>query len=267
MLTRPVALHFAKTGVNQNVATIPWLSSDFSDVVSVSKLGVGFGPYSQPWFDSFGNTFSLGISSGTLAFGNCTTWLGFQTGLTQSGAGTTRTITTSGAVTPKTPTDVGNFVYDITLTLDTDRLKLIKAQNSTTSLAISLLDPKYSNLQADPDAYSVAPANADVLTFIRPFEFGVMPTANATTGMVSGIALGTTADKDPFFRQVGGLAMVNATNGGAALAVNGPAIPSGGVAGSVTGSAAVAANQVGVSTAVYGVVGKSLPIWLTLLHT
>lgn len=267
MLNRNVPLHFAKTGINQQVATIPWLSSDFADVLSVSKQGLGFGPYGQPWFDSFGNTFSLGISSGVVAFGNTLQWLGVQA-TTQNGAGTTRSITPTAAVTPKSPNDVGNFVYDATLTLDTDRLKLIKAQATTTSLQISLLDPKFSNLQADPDAYSVAPANADALTFLRPYEFGIFPTAAATTGLVSGIALSTTVDKDPFFRQTGGLAMVNSAGNVTALVANAPCVPDGVTAGHVKGSAATSASQVGVCGAAYTAAsGKSSPVWLTLIHT
>src|SRR5450631_2333571 len=214
MFNRSVPLHLAKTGQNQQVATFPWLSSDFSDVVAFQtpggKLGTGFGTYGQPWFDNFGNTFSLSLSAGALAFGNLLQWNTPQA-TAENGAGTIRSIIPTAAVTPLAPTDVGHFVSDTTLALDTDRLKLIKSQASTTSLFISLLDPKFSNLQADQDAYSVAPANADLLTFIRPEEMAVFPTAAATVGLASGVALGTTANKDPFFRQTGGLAMVNAT--------------------------------------------------------
>ncbi len=266
MLLRPVALHFAKTGINQQVATFPWLSSDFSDVLSVSKLGVGFGPYGQPWYDNFGNTFCLSLSSGVLAFGNLLQW-NVQAATTQNGAGTTRSITPTAAVTPLAPNDVGHFVYDATLALDTDRLKIIKQQATTTSLFISLLDPKYSNLQADQDAYSVAPANADALTFIRPEEMKVFPTAAATTGLASGVALGTTANADPFFRQIGGLAMVNATGNVTALVANAPCVPSAVTAGNVIGSAAQSAAQVGICAAGYAaVVGKSAPVWLTLIN-
>jgi hypothetical protein len=273
MFNRNVPLHFAKTGINQQVATFPWLSSDFADVVSFQtpggKLGVGFGPFGQPWYDNFGNTFSLGISSGATAFGNCLQWLAGAAAqqTTENGAGTIRSLIPTAAVTPKTPTDVGNFVFDATLALDTDRLKLIKSQPTTTSIFISLLDPKYSNLQADQDAYSVAPANADALTFIRPYEFGLFPTANATTGLVAGISLGTTADKDPFFRQTGGLAMVNSKGDVTALVSNAPVVPDGVTAGSVKGSAATSASQVGIATAPYAqATGKSSPIWLTLIN-
>ena len=47
MFNRSVPLHLAKTGQNQQVATFPWLSSDFADVVAFQtpggKLGTGFG--------------------------------------------------------------------------------------------------------------------------------------------------------------------------------------------------------------------------------
>jgi hypothetical protein len=272
MLTRNVPLHFAKTGQGQQVATFPWLSSDFNDVVAVAKQGVGFGPYGQPWFDQFGNTFSLGISAGVLAFGNVLTWGGSTGGAvggyqatTQNGAGTIRSITPTAAVTPKSPTDVGNWVYDATLTLDTDRLKLIKSQASTTSLFISLLDPKFSNLQADPDAYSVAPANTDALNFIRPYEFTKLLLADLAKCMPVGIALGTTADKDPFFRQTGGLAMVNAAGNVTALVASQPAVPDGVTDGHVKGSATSAMNQVGIAAAAYSAAaGKSAPVFLTL---
>jgi hypothetical protein len=270
MFNRAVALHFAKTGINQQVATFPWLSSDFSDVVSTSfsssKLGLGMGPYGQPWFDNFGNTFTLSISAGILAFGNLLQWNTPQA-TAENGAGTVRSIIPTAAVTPLAPTDVGHWVSDTTLTLDTDRLKIIKSQATTTSLFVSLLDPKYSNLQADQDAYSVAPGNADLLTFIRPEEMMVFPTAAATVGLASGVALGTTANKDPFFRQTAGLALVNATGNVTALVANAVCVPSGTTAGNVIGSAAQSAAQVGVCAAAYAnTVGKSAPVWLTLIN-
>ena len=272
MLNRAVQLHLAKTGQGQQVATFPWLSSDFSDVVALAKLGIGFGAYGQPWYDQFGNTFSLGIASGVLAFGNVLTWAGATAGpvggaqaTTQNGAGTTRSVTPTAAVTPKSPTDVGNFVYDATLALDTDRLKLIKSQVSTTSLFISLLDTKYSNNQPDQDAYSVAPANADALTFIRPYEFTKLLLADLAKCMPVGIALGTTAAGDPFFRQTAGLAMVNAAGNVTALVISQPVVPDGVTDAHVKGAAASAMNQVGIAAAAYAAApGKSAPVFLTL---
>src|ERR1017187_2279237 len=198
MLTRPVALHFAKTGINQQVATIPWLSSDFADVVafqiSGAKLGLGFN-LGQPWFDNFGNTFNLKIARSALAFGNCTQW-NAPTASAENGAGTVRTLIPTSAMLG-VGVEKGNFVYDFTMTLDTGRLKLIKANPTTLLGVVSLLDTKYANLQADQDAYSVAPAGADLLSIIRPYETIVFPTANAATALVTGIALGTVSTGDP----------------------------------------------------------------------
>ena len=267
------SLAFAKKGQPQQVATFPWISNDFQDLAN-SPYGnkiPGFN-LGLPWSDQFGNTFALFISNGALAFGNCCQWATPQA-TTQSGAGTTTTLTTAAAVTPKTPNDVGNFVYDATLTLDTDRLKLIKGQVGTTTIQIALTSTKTGNFGpgtvpwTDPDAYSVAPANADALTFIRPWERMVFPIAAATTGQVSGIALGTTADKDWHFEQMTGLAMVNSKGDVTALVANAPAVPDGVTPGSVKGAAAVAANQVGVCTAAYAAAtGKSSPIWLTIFQ-
>jgi hypothetical protein len=266
MLTRPVALHFAKTGINQQVATIPWLSSDFSDVVafqlSGAKLGLGFN-LGQPWFDNFGNTFQLKIAQGALAFGNCTQW-NVPLATAENGAGTTRTFIPTAAL-KAAGLEKGNFVYDFTMSLDTDRLKLIKDNPTTLLGVISLLDTKYANLQADQDAYSVAPVNADALTIIRPYDTIVFPTANATTGSVAGIALGTVASADPHFEQTAGLAMVNSKGDVTALVAQAPAVPDGVTAGSVKGAAAATANQVGVACAAYAAAtGKSSPIWLQL---
>jgi hypothetical protein len=268
------SLHFAKTGKGQQTAQIPWITTDFADLAN-SPYGnkvPGF-QLGLPWTDDFGNTFSLYISNGTLAFGNTCQWATPQA-TTQNGAGTVTTLTPTAAVTPKTPTDVGNFVYDATLTLDTDRLKQIKGQISPTSIQIALTaDTKHANFGSgivpwtDPDAYSVAPANADALTFIRPWERMVFPLGAATTGQVSGIALSTTADKDWHFEQVTGLAMVNSKGDVTPLVANAPAVPDGVNNGNVKGAAAVAANQVGVCTAAYSAaVGKSSPIWLTIFQ-
>ena len=264
MLTRPVALHFAKTGINQQVATIPWLSSDFADVVafqmSGAKLGLGFN-LGQPWFDNFGNTFNLKIARSALVFGNLTCW-NPPTASAENGAGTTRTFIPTSAMLAA-GLEKGNFVSDTTLTLDTDRLKLIKDNPTTLLGVVSLLDTKYANLQADQDAYSVAPAGADALTVIRPYETIVFPTANATTALVTGIALGTVATGDPHFEQTAGLAMVNSKGDVTALVANATCVPDGVTAGSVKGG--LAANSVGTCAAAYAAAtGKSSPIFLTI---
>jgi hypothetical protein len=266
MLTRPVALHFAKTGINQQVATIPWLSSDFADVVafqmSGAKLGLGFN-LGQPWFDNFGNTFNLKIARSALVFGNLTCW-NPPTASAENGAGTTRTFIPTSAMLAA-GLEKGNFVSDTTLTLDTDRLKLIKDNPTTLLGVVSLLDTKYANFQADQDAYSVAPANADLLSIIRPYETIVFPTANATAGYASGVALGTVSTGDPHFEQTGGLAMINATGGGTALVAGSACVPSGVTAGNVIGAAAPLMNSPGMCAAAYAQgVGKSAPVFLTI---
>lgn len=272
----PYALqHFVKTGKGQQVATFPWISSDFGDLAN-SPFGnkiPGF-QLAFPWFDDFGNCFTLKQNRATaLTVGQNTQWYTLDAGAahgtdTATGASTTRIITlTTGGLTVGELVASGAFIYDEVIARTgsplTDGLKFVKAQTAANLVTVSVLDTKASNLQADADAYATAPANTDALTFIRPYQVTVFPTANAATGMSTGISVSAVAQNSLCFIQTAGLAMVSAVGSVTALVQNAPAVPSAALAGGVIGAAAVAANQVGIAAAAKATAVGLVPVWLT----
>jgi hypothetical protein len=274
-------LHFTKTGKGQQTAQFPWLTSDFGDL--------GNSPYGNkvpgfmlgaPWGDDFGNIFILKILRGnatdtTLAVGHTTQWyvgdssnvLNAKTTDTATGASTKNVITLTTGTQIVGELAAGNaWVYDEVIartgTPLTDGLKLIKA-NTASTVTVANIDTKYSNQQADPDAYATAPANTDALTFIRPYQTQRFPTGAAATGMCAGVAVSAVAQNDWHYEQVAGLAMVVAVGSVTALVMNAPAVPSAAASGTVIGAAAVAANQVGVAAAAKATASGLVPVWLT----
>src|ERR1700690_994528 len=252
--------HFVKASKGQQSATFPWITSDFGDLANspygnkVPGFQLGF-----PWFDDFGNCFTLKIQrAGALAVGNTTQWATTDPGGghvtdTATGASTVTVITlTTGGLTVGELASPQGFVYDEVIsrtgTPTTDGLKIVKA-NTASTITVSNVDTKISNRQNDQDAYPPAPANADALTFIRPYGTIIFPTGAASTGMVAGIAVSAVAQNSWCFQQVAGLALVLGVGTGTNLVINAPAVPSGAAAGTVIGAAAVAANQVGISAA------------------
>ena len=133
-------------------------------------------------------------------------------------------------------------------------------------MTISVVDTKVSNRQQDADAYATAPANADALTFIRPYQTAIFPTAGATSGFVTGIAVSAVAQNSWHFEQISGLAMVLSVGTGTALAQGGAAVPSGATAGPVIGNAGTPGNTVGVSAVVKASASGLSPVWLTILN-
>ena len=269
--------HFVKTSKGQQSATFPWITSDFGDLNNspygnkVPGFQLGF-----PWFDDFGNCFTLKIQrAGALAVGNTTQWATTDPGGghvtdTATGASTVTVITlTTGGLTVGELASPQGFVYDEVIsrtgTPTTDGLKIVKA-NTASTITVSNVDTKISNRQNDQDAYATAPANADALTFIRPYGTIIFPTGAASTGMVAGIAVSAVAQNSWCFQQVAGLAMVVGVGTGTAMVINSPCVPSGAAAGTVIGAAAVAANQVGICAAAAATATGLKPVWLTLVQ-
>src|ERR1019366_9138240 len=174
----PYALqHWTKTSLAQQNATFPWITSDFGDLANSPYGNIVPGSMlAFPWFDQFGNSFTLKRArNSALAVGNTTQWCttdaggGHVTDTVSNALTTTKVVSlTTGGLTAGA--EVGNFLYDEvesrTGTPLTDGLKLIKA-NTASLLTISVTDTKVSNLQADADAYATAPVNPDALTIIR----------------------------------------------------------------------------------------------------
>lgn len=270
--------HFVKTGKGQQVATFPWISSDFGDLNNspygnkVPGFQLGF-----PWFDDFGNCFTLKLNrAAALTVGQNTIWYTLDAGGghgtdTATGASTKSIITlTTGGLTVGELVTSGAWVYDEVLartgTPLTDGLKLVKAQTAANLVTVANIDTKVSNLQADADAYATAPANTDALTFIRPYQVTVFPTAGAAISYSSGIAVSAVAQNSWCFVQVAGLAMCVGVGSVTALVQGSPAVASAALAGGLIGAAAVAANQVGVSAAAKATAVGLTPVWLLQLN-
>lgn len=264
MLSKPVWLHAIKTGKGQQVATIPWLSSDFSDLGTTPILPPKSLNLVQPWYDDFGNIFIARKAVSAFAVGNVASWPAPATSTVTGGGTTTRVVQwAAGGLTANA--EIGNFLLEAVLAAagSTDGLKLIKA-NSATIITISLLDTKVSNLQPDADAYAVAPANGDAVSIIRPYNATIFPLGNAATDNPIGIALGTITSGDIAMFQTGGLALVAAKGNVTAIAANAPAVPDGTTNGVVKGAAAAAGNMVGLSTQAFSAASGLAALFLTM---
>ena len=272
MFQHPAPLHYAKTGRGQQVATFPWLSSDFSDA-GTSAVGFALG---SPWYDEFGNSFLLkfNTAAGALAFGNTTIWA--TTAVDAVAAAPAPTVRAFGAATGfglAANAEVGNWIYNLAKgtaggATGIDSLKQVKAsavQAANQLITISVLDTKVSNLQADADAYAAVPVAAQGITMIRPHAITIFPTAGAAISKSQGIATGAVVASHYCFIQRSGLALVTSTGAGTALVMGSPAVPSGANAGNVIGAAACAANQVGTcAAATAAAAGGVSPIWLEI---
>ena len=269
MFQRFDKLHNAKTGLGQQSSTIPWMSSTFADQGTTAapvpgSFGVPNG-LGQFWYDQFGNIFMLKHAAAAFTLGQVAQWNAPGTDTVSSA--TVRVITlTTGNLTAGA--EVGNLVYDANIgasgTPKTDSLKYIKA-NTATTLTVSLIDDRVSNLQNDADAYTTAPAASDALTIIRPYDVVPLALANATTALPVGVAVSAITSGDYGMFQIGGLALVQSKGDVTALVAGAPVVPNGAtLVGGVKGSAAQSAAQVGIATAAYAGASGVSPIWLTI---
>jgi len=268
MLQRPpmnLLTHWTKTGRAQQTATVPWISSDFSDLgttLGPGGFGVMPGPgLCQPWYDQWGNSFQLGVQrGGALTVGQLVTWNDPATDTVQA-LSTIQKVIVVGAIGAEN-TEIGNWLWGAVLaaTASTECLKPIKA-NTTTSVTVSLTDPIYGNFQPDPDAYAAVTSGA--LTLIRPFETKVFPTAESAYGQPLGIAIGAVVQDHYYIRQTAGLGLVR-TVVSPATTPHKPMIPSSATAGSAISSATIVGNEIGFAACTYNVATAALvPVFLT----
>lgn len=252
-LRRQVMLHYTKTGLGQQVATIPWISSDFTSLASP----VGYNLRDQ-WWDSFGNSFVLKKGSGTIAQGNVVAAQGPVSTTVQAGS-TTRIVNTNSTYTANQ--EIGNFFIDSTIgdsgTNSTDNLKIIKGNSgaaSASTITVSLLSTSQSNQQADADAYVAAPSTSDQGYVYRPDTVVVFPHGNSTTEYPVGIAVQAIATTKWGFVQIRGIAQVSVDGVTAAWAAKQPVVPSSATDGFAMGQATVQLNAKGA------LVGQALNI-------
>lgn len=276
MFQRPILKNYAKTGHNQQVAILPWLSSDFADV-GTSAVGFALG---SPWYDEFGNKFMLkfNTAAAALAWGNCTIWATQATDTVKAAPPTitTQSFGLSAGFGLAANAEIRNFVFNYeksALASATSRLncmKVIKASGATGAgelITVSFTDDRRSNMQPDADAYDVVPVAGQTVTVIRPYDITVFPTGSAAISKVNGIAQGAVTASHYCFVQTAGLALVSSTGSGTALVMGSPCVPSGVTAGNVIGAAAVAANQVGTCAAASAAAVTNTPvtpIWLEI---
>lgn len=274
-MTKFVTTRYIKSGKGQQVATIPWISSDFAAPTSVSlgSLPSGFG-LGQFWYDEFGNTFVCRQAKNSTAFTiGQVAQMDVAAVDTVAASTTTRVVNlVTGGLTANA--ERGNFLLDkqigngTTGATKTDCLKVIK-ENTASSLTVSYnIDTQHGTKQIDADAYVTAPSSAvpDNLTIIRPNRvkpFDHTQLVEIPTGIaVSAIASATTGNFGVF--QVGGLAIVAAKGDVTALAPDAPAVPDGTTDGVVKGAAALAYGQVGISQGVFAAASGLTAVMLTL---
>jgi hypothetical protein len=264
-------IHYVKTGKGQQIGSFPWISTDFNNFANPELLQTPGSPSSY-WFDDYGNTFVVRRAAGAISQGDVVTWgqasgsqavaTPFSTD-TATGASTVRVITlTTGGLTANA--EVGNFVFDDTIALAADKIKEIKA-NTANTLTVATIDTRVSNLQNDANAYSVAPANADALTIIRPHYVVRFPVAQLATAMPMGVSVQAITSQNWGFVQVDGLAAVSGKGDVTAIVAGSTVVPDGVTAGFVKGGGAPAANAVGTSCVAHAAATGLIPVWLQLL--
>jgi len=233
MFRKEVYTHFTKTGKAQQVATIPWISSDFTSLTSAVSFNLG-----QPWYDDFGNVFVLRKAGAAVALGNVMMIDVPLTATAQTGS-TTQQVFTNATLTASA--EKGSFYIDDNIgtsgTTKTDVIKLIKDNTggANAKVTVSQNNTAYANNQPDQDAYVTAPANSDAGRIYRPHQVIPMSTARSTLSSVVGIAVQAITSGNFGFLQTRGVALVSA-NAAVAWALNGPVIPDSATAGNAMGA-------------------------------
>ncbi len=266
-----VLTHSTKTGLAQQIKQIPWISSDFTAFTSSESYGAQNA--GSTWYDSFGNVFSLRQGRGAgIVQGACCKWN--TTAATTIAAAPTVTAVGLVAGSPYTGAnlEVGNFLWITQIgsgAVGSDKfdcLKLIKANASGAGgfFTVSKTDTKYGNLQADPDAYATVPVAGNDVTVIRPYEVAVSATTDLLVVPCVGVAVQAIADTKWGFIQTAGLALTLSSGAVTPIVANNAVVLDGVTAGTVKGSAAEAAGQVGISAVANAVIATVIPVWLTL---
>lgn len=144
--------------------------------------------------------------------------------------------------------EVNNWIWVEATGATLPQLRRIKANTAATLSAYTVAQRDYlrPNSPLDADIFDTVATDNDVVKIIRPY---VVTHATATSVAV-GVALGTVTANQYTIIQIAGLAAVRATNGGAALVVNVPAIMSG-TDGVITGA--------GGTANLYNAAGSILP--------
>lgn len=275
MFQKPVKLHFTKTGRGQqSVPTVPWISSDFNAFASPETYGAQ-GP-SQPWFDEFGNTFSLRQARAAGVIQAATVAWNEPMADTVAAAPTVTSIgLTTGSPYTAADAEVNNWLYVLQIGAGsvgsdkTQSLKRIKknAAGAGGFFTVAFKDTLQSNGQNDPDAFKTVPVAGNDLSVIRPYEVRVTATTDLLVIPCVGVAVQAIADTKWGFIQTAGLALTLSKGNATALVAGSPCVLDDTIAGYVKGAAAQAAGQVGICAAPCATATTISPIWLTLWST
>ncbi len=277
MFQLPAKLHNTKTGRGQQAPAIPWIVADWNNFATPEVYGSQ--GLAQVWYDQFGNRFMLRQARGAGIAQGCRVMWNAPSADTVAAAPTIAAIgAVIGSPYPAADAEIGNLIYETQIgdgTVGTDRtqsLKFVKANVAGAGgfFTVSLRNTQVGNVQLDVDAYATVPAPADNITIIRPYEVTLGTAATATTNRTRGIAVHAVTDTLWGFFQIDGLALCFSVGNGTALAAGAPVInnAAAGEDGSVIGSAAFSAGDVGTACAAIVAVPGSLalsPVWLSIL--
>jgi hypothetical protein len=265
-------LHYVKGGHGQQVVPqIPWISSDWTSFASP----VGEMPKGTFWYDEFGNVFTLKIARASgVVQGATVKWNPPSADTVAASPAPTlgAVALTTGSPYTGANADAGNLLYNNSIAVGTvgtnkfDALKWIKANGAGAAgvYTVSLLDSKYANLQFDPDAYLTVPTSGNVTATIRPYEILVTATTDLLVIPCVGVAVQAISNNTWGFTQVAGLAQTQASGSVTAIVANNAVVLDGVTAGTVKGSAALAAGQVGISAVANSTIASVIPVWLTI---
>lgn len=270
MFNIPTLLHQTKVGSAQQVATIPWISSDFTAFSSPEAYGA-VAP-GQHWYDEFGNSFSLRQARGAgIVQGACVKW-NVTAADTVAAAPTVTAIGLTGGSPYGANLEIGNFLWVkqiATGAVGTNKfqsLKLIKANAAGAGgfFRVSMIDAKTGNMVADADAFATVPVAGNNVEVIRPYEIAVSATTDLLVVPCIGVAVQAVADTKWGFVQHEGLALTLSSGAVTAIVANNAVVLDGVTAGTVKGSAATSAGQVGISAVANDTIATVIPVWLTL---
>lgn len=236
-----------------------WYSSTYSAVANLANIN----QLGTMWFltgptgDGGGNAFMCVKATEDLSAGSVVAVSAPATG-TYTAAGSTVAVLNTNFTTASANSNVGDFLWLGTINV----LKLIKANTSgaNANFTVSQIDYTIATNPFDPDALTAAQlaalSNSDAISIIPSWK--VRKVTNALTPVAVSIGAVTAATAPYCIVQVKGIALTLATNAGAALVYDVPAIISA-TSGVITGgTATVQAGRSLLPLAAYNAAGPTL---------
>ena len=247
---RQELINYIPTTVKEQGALFPYYSntSYINSQTLVQNLDLGVKWWTKgPQKDAGGNSFQVVKAGAGLTRGQLVAWATPTTGTYTTASSTVASIVTN-VNAAAINSEIDNFIFfnDISV------MKRIKANTKgpNSVFTISLVDPTIASKPYDSDALTAAElallVNGNPVSIIRPYQVIVCTAALVPCG----VALGTVTSGYYTIIQKDGLAEVQSTGNGVALAVNAPSIPS--AAGVQIGFAGTATALVGTASGQFG---------------